>query len=130
MGLILKLNKKDYPEDTVGEFLIGMQVFNLFMFAAGITLLVPCCRKRMHRWQRERDHKRKQTVIQPVEGDGGNGGGDGGDGGGGKKGEKGDAVVTVDSESDSDSSDDEDTKQAAKNGMQAVKKPGMVSGIL
>ena len=122
MGLILKLNKKDYPEDTVGEFLIGMQVFNLFMFAIGITLIVPCCRTRMRRWQRERDHKRKQTVIQPVEGNGG-------DGGGGKKGEKGDAVVTVDSESDSDSSDDEDTKQAAKNGMQAVKKPGMVSGV-
>lgn len=126
MGLILKLNKKDYPEDTVGEFLIGMQVFNFFLFAMGITLIVPCCRKRMHRWQRERDHKRernqrgnnkkKKTVIQPVEGNGGNGGGD--------------AVVTVDSESDSDSSDDEDTKQAAKNGMQAIKKPGMVSGVL
>ena len=33
MGLILKLNAKDYPENSVGEFLIGMQLMNFFIFS-------------------------------------------------------------------------------------------------
>jgi hypothetical protein len=146
MGLILKLNKTDYPEDSVGQFLIGMQVFNFVIFIIGLVLLVPCCRARMHRRQRAKEHaahvrhQRHTTLIHPLD----HKNVDATEGGG-----KTIDIISPDSEateltkeeqgrlkeddgaSESDSSsDEEDAKAAVISGAKSVKKPGMVSFLL
>ena len=131
-GLVLKLNNAAYPENSVGSFLIALQVLNFLVFAGGLMMICPCCRARLHknRKQKERDADREQrenerinpTVVVPLPGN---------------------IVDAADahhgvvdrnmSEGESSSgseSEDEQTIDALKDGLKVAKKPGVFKVLI
>ena len=116
-GLVLKLNNAAYPENSVGSFLIALQAFNFFVFAAGLMMICPRCRARLHknRKQRERDADREDerknerinpTVVVPLPG-------------------AADAHHGVVEGSSDSESEDEQTIDALKDGLKRAKTPGV-----
>ena len=64
MGLILKLNSTDFPEGSVGRFLIGMQLLNFSIFGIAIVLLMPQCRHRLRTRKHRQERELRKHLIE------------------------------------------------------------------